>query len=82
MDTETEEEIMAAITEFGGCRVGDEVMIYEDPVTRQKPEGRAILVALWSGRSRTDGKAVASRWTVRFIGHERDGVFDRIIHHD
>lgn len=31
-------------------RIGDKVTIYEDPVTKQKPEGQAILRELYQRR--------------------------------
>jgi len=43
-------------------KVGDKVMIYEDPITRQKPEGIATLVENYKPDI-GDGLSI---WVVRF----------------
>lgn len=70
-DTETDEAIAAAVyaaIHYGvapqsaaDLHVGDKVMIYEDPITRFKPEGVATLKAQ---RSQPDGQM--TYWWVEF----------------
>ena len=40
--------------------LGSRVMIYEDPITKEKPEGKAILRELYAIRG------LISRWRVEF----------------
>lgn len=44
---------------------GDRVMIYEDPITRQKPEGIAVLVS--NNHKPDTGKGNLQGWQVRFF---------------
>jgi len=46
---------------------GDKVMVYEDPITMQKPEGEVELLRLLQTATAeaTPGK-VLQRWSVRF----------------
>jgi hypothetical protein len=39
-------------------------MVYEDPITKQKPEGKATLVRFLD----RDDREIGERWMVRFIG--------------
>lgn len=52
--------------------VGSRVMIYEDPITKEKPEGVAILRELYAIRG------LMSRWRVEFEG-ESGQFYDRSI---
>lgn len=45
---------------------GAVVMIYQDPFTRQRPEGQARLLSLLSDDGETQ------RWRVRFLGEDRN----------
>ena len=53
------------------------VMVYQDPITRQKEEGRAFLLSkirdegIWEGRT-------LERWKVCFAGDD-GGVYERSI---
>lgn len=55
-------------------KIGDKVMVYEDPYTQEKEEGAAVLVKHISSND-TDSM---ERWTVRF-DMEPDGVYERFI---
>ncbi len=52
---------------------GDRTMIYQDPITRQKPEGPATLVQM----IRRDDDDGLNRWAVRFDGE--DCTFERTV---
>ncbi len=58
-------------------KVGDIVTVYEDPITRMKPEGKARLVEkirgvrLWF--------TPLERWKVRFLSDEDGEAFEREI---
>ena len=52
-------------------KAGDEVTIYEDPITQRQPEGNATLVELVSRLA--DGEI----WEVRFKGE--DDTYQRLI---
>lgn len=54
---------------------GDKVMIYEDPITEQKPEGVATLI---KELSRDTGYGL-SCWEVRFDGDDPSETFGRSI---
>jgi hypothetical protein len=59
----------------------DVVMVYEDPLTRRKPEGQARLVK-YEGSYPICGEGSVShleRWIVEFINHEEDGGLHRLI---
>ncbi len=53
--------------------VGDKVMVYQDPLTEQMPEGVATLVKRVSRDSSPVnwGKEVIERWMVKFEGETR-----------
>lgn len=55
-------------------KAGDFVMIYEDPITKQKEEGVAKLVTKIEGSDHGE----LERWTVRFVmdGYECDRWID------
>ena len=55
-------------------KVGEIVMIYEDPITRQKPEGKAVLL-----RKIADMGDSLERWAVRFEGDGADSIYERNI---
>jgi hypothetical protein len=60
---------------------GDTVTVYEDPITQNKPEGRAILVNQIKVERWSD--AQLERWDVRFEGeqetHETQETHEREI---
>ena len=58
-------------------RRGDYVVIYEDPMTRKKPEGRAQLVEHIATHG---GTPVLQRWLVRFPNEHQ--TYQRIIRVD
>ena len=49
---------------------GDVVMIYEDPVTELKPEGKAELLKLISDDGLLTQKSSLQTWKVRFLDDE------------
>lgn len=49
----------------------DIIMIYEDPITKQKPEGKAKLLKLTKAGTSTE------RWKVRFLSD--DFVTERMV---
>lgn len=53
----------------------DEVMIYEDPITETKPEGKATLLRKM-GECTTEGGLES--WRVCFAGDD-GGVYERLI---
>ena len=53
---------------------GQQVIIYEDPVTEQKPEGIAILV-----KQLPYTMPGYERWTVRFPDEPTSGTYERTI---
>lgn len=55
---------------------GDKVRIFEDPITRQKPEGMATLIKL---EFVSDSVPRAERWRVRFEGDEPNETYSRTI---
>ena len=55
--------------------MGSYVMVYEDPATRQKPEGTALLVGRNAFVGLHDGIQLES-WDVRFI---EDGKLGEIV---
>jgi hypothetical protein len=60
-------------------RKGDIVMIYEDPITKEKPEGNATLIKkLFSTMEGTNWHT--EYWQVRFINEE--AIFERTIRVD
>lgn len=67
-------------TDTGGrMKKGDVVMVYEDPITEKKPEGKATLVRFID--TDNDGYVVLKRWEVMFADDEFGGrtVCDRAI---
>jgi hypothetical protein len=52
---------------------GDRVMIYEKPLTREKPEGMATLVELVSYEPEPDRET----WLVRFDGEDPNTLYRR-----
>jgi len=50
---------------------GDVVMIYEDPVTEQKPEGPSELLKLISSDGQLDENSRLEIWKVKFLD---DGI--------
>jgi hypothetical protein len=52
---------------------GDKVMIFEDPATREKEEGEAIL----ERNMLHSDPELGERWMVRFVGSEDEGAFSR-----
>ena len=52
---------------------GDVVTVYEDPITCNKEEGKAVLESFWFEDE------VIERWHVRFVGEEEEGFFSRAI---
>lgn len=65
---ETQHEIRKAISDI---RVGQELTVFEDPFTRQKPEGRAKLVTFIRAANCTE-PIHWEDWFVRFEGEEVD----------
>lgn len=54
------------------------VMIYEDPVTQARPEGKAVLLSRVPGDfEAVDGRSI-ERWNVCFEGDD-GGVYERFI---
>lgn len=53
---------------------GKQVMVYEDPITKQKPEGMATLLKKLEG-----GFDGLERWRVRFVNDRYQGPFERWI---
>jgi len=53
------------------------VIIYHDPITRQEPEGKALLLRKVSDEGSWEGKKL-ERWKVCFEG-EDGGVYERRI---
>ena len=45
---------------------GDKVMVYQDPITERKPEGRAALMLLEDENCGTYDDRLLQRWLVRF----------------
>ena len=54
-------------------KVGDTVMVYEDPITKAKPEGEATIQYIWH---ETDEAITA---TVEFTSDMAEGPFYRTI---
>jgi len=46
---------------------GDIVMVYQDSVTEQKPEGKAELLKLLSLDGQLDENSILETWKVKFI---------------
>jgi len=57
---------------------GDEIIIYEDPITKQKPEGEAVLIKKLGTCGFWEGKEL-QRWEVRFIAGDWTKTFERAI---
>ena len=55
---------------------GDKVMIYSKPLTREEPEGEAILVKQLEGY---DGNQPLRRWKVKFTGEGEPEVYRFIL---
>lgn len=54
-------------------KAGDTVMIYEDPMTQKKPEGKAVLVG------KIAETQVMERWNVKFESDEDQITYARWI---
>jgi len=50
-------------------KAGDTVMIYEDPLTERKSEGKALLVSRHSVDGPFNGRSL-EHWKVRFINDD------------
>ena len=47
---------------------GDQVTIYQDPLTEQNTEGEAILRKFLRRESGTHNERIIERWNVEFVG--------------
>jgi hypothetical protein len=59
-------------------KAGDVVLVYEDPVTEQTPEGKARLVKPVKGEWGVSEGRNLTRWAVRFLD-EPGRTFERFI---
>ena len=57
---------------------GDEVMVYQDPITKKKEEGKAVLLKELSREGFVDGKQL-TRWLVHFLGDDKKSKYERSI---
>lgn len=57
---------------------GDIVTIYEDPITKKNPEGKAKLVNRLDEDSIWTGEYLIDVWSVRFLG-EKTLYFRRLL---
>lgn len=56
---------------------GDEIIIWEDPITKTKPEGMARLIKL----TYRDPDELFERWIVHFLSDESlDDRYERVIY--